>query len=455
VVTFCPQFARPRKSYAPLGRTGPGPGVMGWLNMKDHLLGLIQKPPTGQGGLSGFSILGIGASYWVLAPHTPLALDGLGLTVAVTGPPGSIIVELIRSGGLIVEYPPMMTGPPAALALIPKIQKGPGPPPWIMLGQRWIRTAPLLPLSYTFYAQVGPFLVRGGAQPWPPLKAQQCHGHWWATILLNGYYTKGGAAGLGNCMIQIWYMPVDFLLYAVSILLIQLYGRNKLWGEMLTSFLLIGSLIYRISSLSLMISPHNPYFNYIVNTPNFAHSCPPGVLWGMLYREYCDAPSRAVGMKKLRAYKSVWLLVGVFMNMIVMFGWDFVTSWLPPPPIWGTLGVNLYVNSMALCLISLSFHEKLCEFLSLRIFHILGKTSYSFYLLNDLGLWTITMVNLLKMNKKEFTFEEVLITILKSLFFTQIASLLWYVLFEKPCMLMNPPSEIFKTWGRRETQGNL
>jgi len=158
----------------------------------------------------------------------------------------------------------------------------------------------------------------------------------------------------------------------------------------------------------------------------------------MLYREYCDDPTKSI-LKCLekQAYKILFL--GVWMNITVLFWWDVVTSWLPRIPIWGTVGVNLYVNSMALCILTVSINHEiwLQKLLSLRIFHILGKTTYSFYLLNDLGLWMFGMACLLRSKKGVFSVWEVVLAILMSLFWTQVASVVWYILFEKPSAFLS------------------
>ncbi len=414
------------------------------FNLKTNMLSLWEKPKDTR--LAGFNFLKVLASYWVVGFHTFLVMSSFGyfinekdLNRLEAG-----LTELARSGGLIVEYFFMMTGFLAAYSLVPKISKKKDSLNLsFILGiikHRWLRIAPLLFCTYIFYYQIGPLLSDSPVWPWFEFKTTQCEGKWWATLLLNGDSSKRKASAIIDCMGQIWYIPVDFVLYIVAILVICVYAKNRKYGIFTTIGVILFSFIYRISSLSLVLNPHIRWLNYVVRTPNFAHSCFSGLLWGLYYHEYRNSKqnnifSRFEKMNSLKAY-GVFLL-GLGVNLTVLLWWDIVSSWLPQIGIWGTVAVNLYVNSMALCLMVLTTQGNLLlqKFVSLRIFHILGKTSYSFYLLNDLFLWIGCLNSLLTSN--DFSFGNIAMSICKAILLTQIAAIVWFLFLEKPLSALN------------------
>ena len=409
------------------------------FDLKTNMLSLWEKPKDTR--LAGFNFLKVLASYWVVGFHTFLVMSSFGYYIneKSLNRLEAGLTELARSGGLIVEYFFMMTGFLAAYSLVPKLSKKKDSLNLsCILGiikHRWLRIAPLLFCTYMFYYQIGPLLSDGPFWPWFEFKTTQCEGKWWATLLLNGDSSQRKASEIIDCMGQIWYIPVDFVLYNIALLVICVYVKNRKYGIYTTIGVILFSLIYRISSLSLVLHPHIKWLNYVVRTPNFAHSCFSGLLWGLYYHEYRNSKqnnifSRFEKMNSLKAY-GVFVL-GLGLNLTVLLWWDIVSSWLPKIGIWGTVAVNLYVNSMALCLMILTTQGNLLlqKFVSLRIFHILGKTSYSFYLLNDLFLWIGCLNSLLASN--DFSFSNIAISICKAILLTQIAAIAWFLFFEKP-----------------------
>lgn len=303
---------------------------------------------------------------------------------------------------------------------ISAIEKAKGKISWgQFILKRFIRYSPI----YYFTITIGIFLLRylGSGPQWPMAEKihPACDDCWWSSYLyLNNLipYKDFG------CLAWVWYVCADFQFYLISPLILVIYLKNKTAGYGFCLLLMLGSFLYiGIISDEYELTPtFNPgwadknQYGLIYNKP-FSRISPflIGVVVAWIYKNHKDSEKNKadllspknntygdvfervclsiVGVERIR---KILYLAGVALIIWVNFivevldrdGQDEWTqnqksAYLVFHRFLFTLGFSFLVFPMML-----GYCGQMKSFLSLPIFQVLARSSYSLYMIHPLLL---------------------------------------------------------------------
>ena len=277
---------------------------------------------------------------------------------------------------------------------------------WLMI-RRFLRCAPVACFVYIFVIFVIGHVGTGPQWPMIDKVFPACEDYWWASFLYLGNLVPFDQS---PCVGWAWYVPVDFQFYLFSPVVLIPYMKSKTLGYLSCLLTLIGSFLY-IGIIS-SINDFTPTFlagystskqNGLLYTKPFSR-IPPfiiGLVIGFIYRKHRDQSQKSksygsrfeilcikmIGQNRIRKslYVVGFALMG-WVNFIVdQIDGDKNDEWSQDTKtLFLVFHRTLFTLGFCFVFFPMLFgHAKFVrEFLSVGIFQVLAKTSYSLYMVH-------------------------------------------------------------------------
>jgi len=234
-----------------------------------------------------------------------------------------------------------------------------------------------------------------------------------------------------------WYIACEFQMYLLAVIAIIVYAKRRRIGFALMIVLICQSVATGIANClkhKLFIADGNKIWHYFYMIPYVRwYSLFVGVIWGLLYYEYSK-----LGKKNIFYFFEKKFVVSYF-TMILGFALNVFVVLLPMwewseelKEIWIALRVILNVIGITLIFMPLVSHRNfyLKRFLNLRIFQMMGKTSYMTYLFADTWIYVFAYTD--PAFKYEYSSLRLIWFILKVFLCSQLIAIIAHLIFEKP-----------------------
>ncbi|XP_044737961.1 nose resistant to fluoxetine protein 6-like [Chrysoperla carnea] len=259
-----------------------------------------------------------------------------------------------------------------------------------------------------------------------------CQKYWWSGIL----YIQNYVSANDNCVAQTWYLSVDMQLFIVSplILLSVKYWPKYvpyLFPALIVIFTIIPTIIAWQYDLGLMLGGGTDFAHYYAATYSRAGPWIIGLFLGyILY----NTKNKVIRINRIFV-ALLWLLTAVVMLFIVFGNYKTLRSDYVKHESYETMFIGLHRNIWGLALSWIIFAcmhgygGPVNWFLSLSMFQVFAKLSYSVYLLH-FGIQMIRTGN----NRVNSYFSDM--SLLFSFFgttcITLLVAMIWVLTFEYP-----------------------
>nr|XP_015840143.1 PREDICTED: nose resistant to fluoxetine protein 6-like [Tribolium castaneum] len=272
--------------------------------------------------------------------------------------------------------------------------------------------------------------------------SKACKEYWWSTLLYIQNYNNPN----GICIPQSWYLSVDMQLFLVSPLLLILMRQWPVWGFITTSVLSILSIISSFligwffelngqmtGNISGNLSDYMKYYYMPTHTRMTPY------LMGLMLG-YAISKLKTTG-KKIKIHKMLVLLAWVF-SLVLMAVCLYAGHTLQFTE-YDRLANSFYIAlmrptwSFAVCWVIfgcvMGLGDPINKFLSLPIFQILSRLSYSIYLVHYSFIF---MTNFTTRSPLHFSDYYAFHKFWGDLTFSLAIAIVWTLIFESPIIVL-------------------
>ncbi|KAK9869958.1 hypothetical protein WA026_006056 [Henosepilachna vigintioctopunctata] len=389
-------------------------------------------------GLKFFSMI------WVVLGHTySEAIQApLSNVLDVLTWSNQLYSMLLVSGLMAVDTFFVVGGCLVAYVYMLAIEKGGNINIFIYYLHRFIRLTPPLGALILVVANITPYL--GNGPRWTLIRTYQsfCQENWWSTLLYIQNYVSIPKVCAGHC----WYLAIDMQLYILSPFIMYSMKRyTKL------SFVCLGAVISIITGVNFYVAWIKKYgalvsniyidstdyqSNFYLKTHVRAGPWLFGILAGYIIFEMKQKRLKFRPHKVLNII--AWLCSLVLLLFCIFIGHDFLRR--PEYSEWGnSLHIAFIRNiwSIAICWImvscALGYGGPINWFLSLPIYQVLNRFTYSIYLVHLvlIDMWYSS-------TKTPIHFSDLMMGYYfwGHFCFTFIISYFWVLLFESPFIIL-------------------
>ncbi|CAH0554819.1 unnamed protein product [Brassicogethes aeneus] len=308
---------------------------------------------------------------------------------------------------------------------------------------RYIRLTPVFAIVILFYLYLVEYFNEG------PLHnvvyselTENCEKYWWSALThIQNFYNPGS-----NCLAQSWYIAIDMQLYVLSPFYLILLCKYPKFAKYITAILLIGAIaipfcisyFYELPYAGHLYDPHHEEYIKYYYLPTYSRYGP--YLLGILCGKFIYKIKKNKIEYKLNTVSciTVWILT-LTVIMLSCLG----------PAILVNEEKNIIANSLynstyrILFPLAMGSVILLCitgngnfvnSFLSLPIFQILTKLSYSMYIVHyaEIVLRVTSIKTIQKITRFSMTFD-----FFGDFIITCILSYFCVILFESPFMVID------------------
>ena len=344
-----------------------------------------------------------------------------------------------------MDYFFIMTGFLCAYTLVPKlVSQKIGIIPYLkIIKHRFFRVWPVLALSFLYWWQFAPQLFNGPLWFLYEYYANNCDKLWWSKIFLveniTFYHTYDEDANL--CMMVTWYIAAEFQMYLVAVITLIVYVKRRKIGFTLMIALICQSFALAIANCLKynFVYPAtnlNKYWYFFYINP-YVRWYPLfiGVVWGLLYYEYSKLRKKNIfyffEKKVVISYiiMALGLALNIFVILFPLYSWKDALDdvWHPLRVLFNAIGITMIFMPLVS---NRDFYLK--RFMNLRIFQILGKTSFMTYLYHESWIFVLAYTN--PAFKYDYSGLRLVWFVLKTFLCTQPIAFLAHLVFEKPLL---------------------